>query len=85
MKNLKGKGLKDLNLCSHVSGVAAHFNAGVPILQISVPEISEKGMGSLFFFFITSAILMAYTINVNPFTQPGIDEYKKNFLKLILR
>jgi glucose-6-phosphate isomerase len=35
------------------------------------------------YFFEFSCALDAYTLGVNPFNQPGVEEYKKNMFALL--
>ena len=55
----------------------AHFNGHTPSNIITVDEKNETTMGELIHFFILTAIVGALLIDVNPFDQPGVQEYKK--------
>ncbi len=55
----------------------AHFNGHTPTNLITIDEKNEETIGELIHFFILTAIVGALLIDVNPFDQPGVQEYKK--------
>ena len=55
----------------------AHSNGHTPSNIITIDEKNETTMGELIHFFILTAIVGALLIDVNPFDQPGVQEYKK--------
>ena len=55
----------------------AHFNGFTPTNIITIDEKNEFAIGELIHFFILAAIVGALLIDVNPFDQPGVQEYKK--------
>ncbi|HIE15990.1 MAG TPA: glucose-6-phosphate isomerase [Bacteroidales bacterium] len=78
---LSGKTLHDINMQAIESVVEAHFKGGIPIIQITIPEINEYFLGQLIYFFELSAATSAYAMNLNPFDQPGVEKYKINLFK----
>lgn len=61
----------------------AHNEGNVPNIIISVPEMNEFYLGKLFYFFMLSCGISGYTNKIDPFTQPGVEAYKKNMFKLL--
>jgi glucose-6-phosphate isomerase len=61
----------------------AHVDGGVPNILIEVPEISERWVGQLIYFFELACGVSGYTLGVNPFNQPGVEAYKKNMFALL--
>ena len=61
----------------------AHFNGHTPSGFITIDEKNENTMGELVHFFILSSIVGALLLDVNPFDQPGVEEYKKNMFALL--
>ena len=59
----------------------AHMDGGVPNLTISVPRRDEEGFAALVCFFEMACAISAYMSGVNPFDQPGVEEYKKNMFR----
>ena len=39
--------------------------------------LNEENVGELMYFFMVSAAIGAYLLDVNPFDQPGVEDYKK--------
>lgn len=55
----------------------AHSNGYTPSNIITIDEKNEKTIGELLHFFILASIVGALLMEVNPFDQPGVQEYKK--------
>lgn len=61
-----------------ISAVAtAHANGNVPTLIISIDKLNEENLGELIYFYYVTASICGYLQNVNPFDQPGVEEYKR--------
>ena len=54
----------------------AHYNGDTPSNLISIEEKNEETIGELIHFFILAAIVGALIMDVNPFDQPGVQDYK---------
>ena len=61
----------------------AHIDGGVPNLTVSIEQLDEYNLGQLFYFFEKACGISAYMLGVNPFDQPGVEEYKKNMFALL--
>ncbi len=61
----------------------AHCEGEVPGIIVRVPEMNEFYLGKLFYFFMMTCGISGYTNNVDPFTQPGVENYKKNMFRLL--
>lgn len=61
----------------------AHTDGGVPNFVLNVPEISPFYYGQLVYFFQKACAISGYLLGVNPFDQPGVEEYKKNMFALL--
>lgn len=55
----------------------AHSNGDTPSCLFTIDEKNPKTIGELIHFFILSAICGALIMDVNPFDQPGVQDYKK--------
>lgn len=82
---LEGRHIDEINHAAMVATKIAHFDGGVPCLEIRVPELSERSIGALFAFFEVSCAVSCLLLNVNPFDQPGVEAYKKNLFALMGR
>lgn len=78
-----GKTLEQINECSEKGVTIAHQKAGIPVISIELSEMNEHEIGKLIYFFEMSCALCAYNTGVNPFDQPGVENYKSEMRKLI--
>lgn len=80
--------LEDKEL-SHISKKAneatekAHFAGGVPTISLTMPELDERSLGALIYFFEMSCALSGFCLGVNPFNQPGVEAYKTKMFELL--
>ena len=63
--------------------ILAHVDGGVPNVLLELPQISEKSVGYLIYFFEYVCGLSGHLLEVNPFDQPGVEAYKKNMFALL--
>jgi glucose-6-phosphate isomerase len=70
--------LENLNQIATEATVKAHKSGGIPVLEISLPNLSAKSLGALIYFFELSCAISATLLGVNPFDQPGVEVYKAN-------
>lgn len=80
---LAGKTLDYVNKAALKATVQAHVTGEVPNLILDIEKIDEYNIGGLFYFFEFAAGISGYTLGVNPFNQPGVEEYKKNMFKIL--
>lgn len=78
-----GKTIEQINECSEMGVVLAHEKAGIPICIIDIPMLNEYCLGQMIYFFEMSCALSALNLGVNPFDQPGVEEYKSETKKLV--
>ncbi|MFH5834760.1 glucose-6-phosphate isomerase [Proteiniclasticum sp. C24MP] len=74
---LNGKSLTQINEAAYEATIKAHHEEGIPEVIISLPKIDAYHLGQLFFFFETSVYLSGRLLKINPFDQPGVENYKK--------
>jgi len=63
--------------------VQAHVSGGVPNIIISIEKLDEETVGHLIYFFEKACAVSGMILGVNPFNQPGVEEYKRNMFKLL--
>ena len=80
---LAGKRVDQVNKMAELGTQIAHVDGGVPNLRIEMPEITEKYLGELIYFFEKACGISGYLLGVNPFDQPGVEAYKKNMFALL--
>ena len=80
---LSGKGVDYVNQKAFLGTVLAHCDGGVPNLLIEVDTLSEYCLGNMVYFFEKACGISGYILGVNPFNQPGVEDYKKNMFALL--
>ena len=80
---LAGKGLDYVNKKAMEGTIKAHVSGDVPNIVINIEELNEENIGELIYFFEKSCAMSGMILGVNPFNQPGVEEYKKNMFKLL--
>ncbi len=80
---LSGKRYSEVNRMAEQGTILAHIDGGVPNIKITIPELTPYWLGYTMYFFERACALSGYTLNVNPFDQPGVEEYKKNMFALL--
>jgi len=80
---LSGKRYSEVNRMAELGTILAHLDGGVPNIKITIPELTPYWLGYTMYFFERACALSGYTLNVNPFDQPGVEEYKKNMFALL--
>ena len=63
--------------------VQAHVSGGVPNIVINIEKLNEETVGHIIYFFEKACAVSGMILGVNPFNQPGVEEYKKNMFKLL--
>ena len=80
---LAGKGLDYVNKKAMEGTIKAHVSGDVPNIVIEVEKLDEENIGELIYFFEKACAMSGNILGVNPFNQPGVEEYKKNMFKLL--
>ncbi len=80
---LAGKSLDYVNKKAMEGTIKAHVTGNVPNMLIKINQLDEKNLGELIYFFEKACAMSGMILGVNPFNQPGVEEYKKNMFKLL--
>ena len=80
---LSGKTLDYVNKKAMEGTVKAHVSGDVPNIMINIENLDEENIGELIYFFEKACAMSGMILGVNPFNQPGVEEYKKNMFKLL--
>ncbi len=80
---LAGKSLDYVNKKAMEGTIKAHVSGNVPNIEIAIDKLDEENMGELIYFFEKACAMSGMILGVNPFNQPGVEEYKKNMFKLL--
>jgi glucose-6-phosphate isomerase len=80
---LAGKNMEYVNQKAAQATIMAHVEGKVPNMIIDINKLDEYNLGFLIYFFEVACGISAYMLGVNPFDQPGVEDYKKNMFKLL--
>jgi len=80
---LAGQSVSYVNKKAYEGTVLAHTDGGVPNIVLELEDFSEQSLGELVYFFEKACAISGYMLGVNPFDQPGVEDYKKNMFALL--
>ena len=80
---LAGKTLDYVNKKAMQGTIEAHVSGNVPNLMVTINKLDEENLGHLIYFFEKACAMSGMLLEVNPFNQPGVEEYKKNMFRLL--
>ena len=80
---LSGKTLGYINSKAMEGTILAHVKGNVPNIMIEIDSLKEETIGELIYFFEKACAISGNLLGVNPFNQPGVEEYKKNMFHLL--
>ena len=80
---IAGKNVDYVNKMAELGTRVAHVDGGVPNLIITMPAVTERYLGQLIYFFEKACGVSGYMLGVNPFDQPGVEDYKRNMFALL--
>lgn len=81
---LEGKPLSFIQDKAFEGTLLAHSEvAGRNNIVLELESMNAYNLGYLFYFFERACAMSAYLNGVNPFSQPGVEVYKKNMFKLL--
>ncbi len=80
---LAGKTMGYVNSKAMEGTILAHVAGNVPNIKIEIDELKEETVGELIYFFEKACAMSGSLLGVNPFNQPGVEEYKRNMFHLL--
>lgn len=80
---LAGESLDYVNKKAFLGTLLAHTDGGVPNIILNVPNLSAYSFGYMVYFFEKACGVSGYILGVNPFNQPGVEDYKRNMFALL--
>lgn len=80
---LAGKSVYEVNSKAFEGALLAHVEGGIPNFIIDIPKVDAFTFGYLVYFFEKACAISGYLLNVNPFNQPGVENYKRNMFSLL--
>ena len=80
---LAGKTLDYVKKKAMEGTIQAHVSGGVPNIMINMDKLNATSIGELIYFFEKACAISGNILGVNPFNQPGVEEYKRNMFILL--
>ena len=80
---LQGESLNYINEKAFEATIEAHSEGGVPNVLLDIKDFKEETLGYLIYFFEKACAISSYLMDVNPFDQPGVENYKKRMFTLL--
>lgn len=78
-----GISLEELNDAALQGTMEAHRSGKVPVLEWHLEKKDEYHLGAFIYYLERACAISGYLLGVNPFNQPGVEEYKKRMRILI--
>ncbi len=83
MNFVSGVPFHEVNRNALIGAALAHLHGGVPNSTIQLPDLGPRSIGALLYMFEIAVSYSGYVLGVNPFDQPGVEDYKKNMFALL--
>lgn len=83
LQYLEQTSMDAVNKTAREAVVLAHTNGGVPNMLIQIEDNSAETLGYLIYFFEFAIATSGYLNGINPFNQPGVEDYKQNMFALL--
>ena len=80
---LAGRSLNDINSMAVNGVMAAHAKASIPMIKIDLEDVSEYSLGQLLYFLMMTAAVSGKLMGIDPFNQPGVEDYKQEIRNLL--
>ena len=80
---LAGMRIDEVNHKAELGTQLAHVDGGVPNIRICIEKLDEYNIGQLIYFFERACGVSGLVLGVNPFNQPGVEDYKRNMFALL--
>lgn len=80
---IEGEEVSYVNDKAFEGTLLAHVDGGVPNFVLRIPDMSAYSLGYLFYFFEIAVGISGYLNAINPFDQPGVEDYKRNMFALL--
>ncbi|WP_412032552.1 glucose-6-phosphate isomerase [Malacoplasma muris] len=79
---VNNKTINQLNKIACLSTIDAHhIDGNTPIIQLYIDKMDEYHFGYLYSWLSKVVAMSALLLGVNPFDQPGVEQYKKRMFK----
>ena len=80
---LAGRTVDFVNHKAFQGTLLAHTDGDVPNLVLNIARLDEYTFGQMVYFFEKACGIGGVILGVNPFNQPGVEDYKRNMFALL--
>ncbi len=80
---LDGKTFHGINECAYQATVRAHSEGQVPCIIVELEKMNAENIGELLYFYFIVCYYSAVLLGVDPFDQPGVENYKTEMFRLL--
>lgn len=80
---LAGRSLGEINRRAYEGTRRAHRQGGVPSITVSLDRLNEQHLGDFIYFYELVTAIYGYCLDINPFDQPGVEDYKSAMYHLL--
>jgi glucose-6-phosphate isomerase len=80
---LVGRTMGEINRKAFEGTRAAHEAGGLPVMTVELSAIAPETIGAVFMFFEMAIAVSGHLLGINPFDQPGVEEYKRRMFRLL--
>ncbi|PAU92873.1 glucose-6-phosphate isomerase [Aliifodinibius salipaludis] len=80
---LSGKTFHEINTQAFRGTLQAHTDGDVPSIVVSLDKLNAQHIGEFIYFYELLTAVYCYCLGVNPFNQPGVEDYKREMYQLL--
>lgn len=80
---LAGKTVSEINRFAYQATAKAHLAGDVPNMTFALPGRTARALGEFFYVFMRAIAMTGFLFDVNPFFEPGVNDYKGVMYKLL--
>lgn len=80
---LSGQSFHQINQKALQATREAHFEGDVPCVTVSIKQKNEQSIGEFFYFYELFTAVYCTMLGVNPFNQPGVENYKSKMYNIL--
>jgi glucose-6-phosphate isomerase len=80
---LDDKSFHELGVSAFEGTRDAHYEGEIPIFSLRLEKLNERALGHFIYFYELLTAVYGYTLGINPFNQPGVEQYKDNIYELL--
>ena len=84
VNNIQNKKMSDIMDAIYFGIKKSYISSKRPFLEIILPDKSEYYIGQLLQFKMIEIMFLGFILNINPFDQPNVEDYKKT-TKIMLK